>query len=325
MTEPVEPVAPVEPVEPAAAPVENLLTNVPEPVVPQDPAAAPNPNAHLPPDVTSIYGEHSQIEWPDGTSDELKNNVALKPFVQVENDKGKVNVAGILKAYVDTKKMVGAKGIIKPTEYAEKHEVDDFYKQTIGWEPDKDQYKVERPETAKIGAEVYDSLKDFAHENRVPAETAGKLMAHLEGQAAVNTEKAEKEHIASQNEGLEALRSEWGSAFDSRTALAARLVNELGDDNVMNYLVETGETNNPFLIKLLADAAAKVYKEGNFNGTKETGGNISMMTPNEAESEINMIRGDKKHPFNDKNHPNHKNATADMLKLYEVKNSVKRA
>jgi hypothetical protein len=317
-----------EPVnEPANEPVDNPSLTAPpanEPPPADPPASDPNPD-NLPPDVESIYGKHVTVEWPEGMNDDLKNHVALKPFVNIEADKGKINTSSLLKAYVDTKKLVGAKGLQKPSEYAEKHEVDEFYKEAIGYEPDRENYKVDRPEEAKIPAEMYDKIADFAHENRVPAEVAAKFLGLLENSAVENMKNTTEASQRARVEELKALENEWGSAYKTKFGLAAKLVGEFGDESLVKFLDDSGENNNPHLIRIFSEVASKLYKTGNFPGKHDTEGSLAGMTPSEADTEINMIRGDKNHPFNNKNHPNHKKAGQDMLRLYEIKNSGKRA
>jgi len=282
----------------------------------------PPPEGGQPPvenPLKDLYGDlHDKIEWPEGFPDDLKVSPAVKPFVGQD---GKINLTNLAKSYIHTKKLVGNKDAVTiPNENSTDEERAEFYKK-LGYEPDLEQYKIELPENSKVTPEFAESIKAFMHKNYVPPKVANELVKFLEGETE-NTAKAQAEaQAAAIKSNIDSLKQEFGSAFDETITLTKRFIKEAaGDDaSLIEAFSDPQIGSNPVIVKLLAKAAKEAYSEDSsfVPGSRTVSGRLS---PADAINEINTIRGDKSHPFNNSNHPGYADAQKKMLELYRMKN-----
>jgi hypothetical protein len=263
----------------------------------------------------SIYGP-LEVKWPEGTPDELKNIPTLKPFV---NKEGEVNVANLLKSYVDTKKSFGNK-IAIPSEHATDDEWADFYEKVAGHPKEIDKYEVTRPEESKISPEFFESIKAKLHASKVPAAQANEFFKSLEEESVKFQSDMDAGMKKKMDEEVQGLKKEWGAAFDQNAKAASSVVIEYGDDEFKQYAKDSGLTSDVKFTKFLLSISNELNSEAPDRGTKGNN-NAGFLTPGDAVVKINEMRGDAKHPFNDKNHPSHNDAVEEMKKLYEMKNA----
>lgn len=281
--------------------------NVLNPEVPvvETPAAAPAAEPGH-----SIYGDLA-VKWPEGMDDTLRNEPGLKPFVDAE---GNLNTANLLKSYVHTKKSFGEDRVKLPNENSSKEELDEFWGK-MGHVTDREGYKVEKGENDALGDDFRNKVLDFAHENRVPVETASKMMQFMndrtvEGQTMANTQNAEK-----MKAGIDSLRVEYGQAYDLKTGIANRVLREGLPQEVSSAIAEDPNlANNPAIIKALVAIGEKFYAEDGVTKVTPDG----LLSPDEASRKINEAYGDKKHPFQNSGHPDHARAAAEVQGWFKM-------
>ena len=262
----------------------------------------------------SIYD--IDVKWPEGTPDELKNIPTLKPFV---NKEGEVNVANLLKSYVDTKKSFGNK-VAVPSEHASEDEWADFYEKVAGHPKEIAKYEVTRPEESKISQELFDTMKGKLHAAKVPAAQAMDFFKSIEEESVAIQKNMDTGMAAKVKEEHDALRSEWGQAFEQNAKAASSVIIEYGDDDFKQYAKDSGLTSDAKFTKFLLAVSNELNSEAVDRGTRGNN-NPGFLTPGDASVKINEMRGDAKHPYNDRNHPGHGDAVNEMKKLYEMKNA----
>jgi len=298
-------------VEPVAEP--SALGGDPEPVVEPTPDPEPNPEP-LPP---SIYGDKT-VEWPEGTEDTLKNEPSLKPFV---GDDGKVNTANLLKSYFHTKKMQGVDKAVLPTENSSDEEIQEFFNK-LGASSDAEAYKITRAEDSSMGEAFVGNLQKFAHENKLPLPVAKKLSEFMETQAKSGMEETAKSRTATIAEGLQGVKDQMGAAYEHKIGLAKRVLSEVvGDPELIKAFNNPEVGSNPAVLKTMMMIGEKLFKEDGFKGGDN---NQGMLSPEEAQDKINEILGDKNDPYHKSEHPSHAKAQKDMLKLFEMRNALKK-
>lgn len=109
-----------------------------------------------------------------------------------------------------------------------------------------------------------------------------------------------EQKMASEKETETNLRQEWGAAYPQNIELAKKVfVSFAGEKEYAEFVKGFG--NNPILIRMFANIG-KILSEDQLTGKPHD----LEMTPDEAQAEINKIRGDLKNPFYDANHPQHK-------------------
>lgn len=90
------------------------------------------------------------------------------------------------------------------------------------------------------------------------------------------------------------MRSEWGDAYQSKVELGQMVINKFSDDKEMNDFVTASLSQDPRGIKFLAKIGDQFAenKIGDFKYQRHS------LTPEEAQREIDSIRQDMKHPYN---------------------------
>lgn len=142
--------------------------------------------------------------------------------------------------------------------------------------------------------------------------------AKASGEAfAANAKKAE-----------DALRSEWGAAYDENKGLAQQALAHYGSPELLAELEATGPDgkknplgDSPQLMRLFAKLGAGLKEDGLLGkgGDSGAGGALS---PAEARQQISAKQGDAEFmkSYMTKSHPGHANAVAEMERLYKFAN-----
>lgn len=290
----------------------------PEPTpAPESTGGTPAPESK--PIPNPIYGDLA-VKWPEGTDDEIKTDPSIKPFVDKD---GNISYHNVLKSYAHTKKQFGKEKLSLPTENSPKEEVDEFYKKLYGYEPEYDNYKIETKEEDNLHPEFSESIRKFAHENKLSPKSAQNLYNLLNTQAVKDSELEKVNFEKTVEDSTNLLKKEWGNAYEYRVNSAKKVIEEyLSDDaDLMKAFQEDPRIgSNPLIVKILGMVGAKLYKEGTFGDT----GGKSSMTPVDVERQIAAIMGDSNHAYHKYDHPEHQFAQKDMLKLFELRQKFKK-
>lgn len=247
-------------------------------------------------------------DWRSGLPDELKADETLKNF------KG---VPDLAKSYVEARKMMGDR-VKLPGENATPEEVEKFYAK-LGRPGKPDEYQIPRPENLPEGITWDDSrvewFKGLAHRLNLTQKQASELVTSY-SEAEYNRAHEGFKAIGKE---MDALKEQWGDAFDGRIELGLRGIEHAlkgGQDfeNFKQIMDQTGLGNHPVMLKL-AYAIGQVYKADGYIVDDGAGG---VLQANGAKSKIDAINSDLKHPYWDANHPNHKQAVEEMTKLFRV-------
>lgn len=93
---------------------------------------------------------------------------------------------------------------------------------------------------------------------------------------------------------VNAMRLEWGDAYDSNVQLGQLVINKFSDDQATNDFITATLVSDPRGIKFLSKIGAQFAenKVGDFKYSRHS------MTPEEAQKEIDLIRNDHNHPYN---------------------------
>ena len=94
---------------------------------------------------------------------------------------------------------------------------------------------------------------------------------------------------------INGLRSEWGEAYQSKVELGQMVINKFSADKEMSDFLTAILTQDPRGIKFLASVGDQFAenKIGDFKYQRHS------LTPEEAQNEIDIIKRDMKHPYND--------------------------
>lgn len=97
-------------------------------------------------------------------------------------------------------------------------------------------------------------------------------------------------------QATEALKTEWGTAFDERLGLGEAALShferELKLPGLRQELIDNGFHHSPNLIKLLSFVGATLKEDGKLHGGGGGGGHSATLSPVEAQQQIAALRGD---------------------------------
>lgn len=248
-------------------------------------------------------------DWREGLDVSIKSHPAIAKYK---------SVGDMAKGFVEAQKLIGVDKIPVPGEKATKEDWDMVFDR-LGRPKAADGYTLP---SLKF-PDGYPAPKDeFMKEFKTKALELGMLPAQVNGlyEWFMNEQIGEfnqfgqaRETERSQAEN--SLRKLWGKAFEQNYAIAEQAVNKYGSEKFVNKLKETGLNNDPDMIEFIANMA-KNLSEDKIAG-KPQGYTLS---PEEALAEIAKIKGDPKHPYWSKLHPEHDYAMQKMKDLFEMAN-----
>ena len=256
--------------------------------------------------------EPAQQEQPTETADwrsSLPEDIREDPSLQALQD-----INSLAKSYVHSQRMLGTDKVIVPGKYATSDEWRSFY-QKAGLPQEVKDYDITSSNT-EVDQEFFDDYKEASHKAGVLPNQAQEMFNWYMEKADKEVNRQEEETTRSVEDSMRTLQTDWGTAFESKISSARAAVNHFGDENLKSYLDESGLGNDPSLIKVFSKIG-ETLSDDSFKGEADTG-NYGR-TPEAAQREINEIMADPKHPYFDKNHPNHKKALEDMQRLFTYK------
>jgi hypothetical protein len=200
-------------------------------------AATPPPAGATPPAAT----------WRDTLPDEIKGHASLGKYA---------DVPALAKAYVEAETLIGRKGAIIPKE-GDAADVTAAWRKAIGVPDAADGYTIARPETVPEALWSDDTAKAYrgiAHEaGLTPAQAQTVAGKFLEMQAAEMARLGEAGQAS-----VAALRTEWGQAYDTKTALAARAAKAYLPAPLLDLVLPTGMKlgDHPDMVRAFAKIGA---------------------------------------------------------------------
>lgn len=237
-------------------------------------------------------GSGGAASWRDSLPEDIRANPAISSFQDIPS---------LTKAFIETKSMVGKKGVIVPGEKATDEDWGNFYK-SLGV-PEADKYELAPPQGVELDEGFVSAFKETALKaGLLPRQASAMLAKYSEFQKQGETaELKEIETIAKQQ--MEGLKKEWGDGYDKEIRTAQVAVKEVGGDDFIKYLNETGLGNDVQVIKFMS----KVGKLLGEDKLRE-GGAISTdaQTRTEIQGQLDELRanGDANGLY-DKSHPMH--------------------
>jgi len=226
--------------------------------------------------------------WVDTLPQELRGNPSLAQFQGKSWDEVGPTIA---KSYVETKSMIGADKILKPSDKWTDKEYDAFYNQ-LGRPEAPDKYsmpEVQMPEGLKLDDAKIAERKALYHKAGLTDKQA-KALIEADLTFVKSSYEADKQSTESAKLTAEsALKQEWGDKYTANIELARSVVAKFGDEQFARYIEESGLGNDPRLIKMLAKAGQGLMED------RATGKGGTDIVPNSAAAmaELNQLKGDR--------------------------------
>lgn len=277
---------------------------------PTTPAAAAAADAGQVTQAAPSSTQSQPPDWFSGVPQDLAGEKSLAAF------KGKP-IGDFAKSYVEAQKMIGGSiRLPKPDATPEERSrfMQDVYTK-LGRPESADKYSVTlKPVPDEIGFNQEQTKAFYAEAHKL-----GLSNDQLQGvmdwySGYLNTLTPDYEAL--RNDGMKQLQSEFGNKTTEKIAAAQRILLTQGGKELADLVEQTGIGNSPAFIKLLAKFGEIAAEKGIVSGE-----HAAPMTRDGIQAEIDKIRGDKTHPYNDERSPKHTEAVQRMRDLYSMRAS----
>jgi hypothetical protein len=244
--------------------------------------------------------EKPEPSWRDSLPEDVRGLPALKNFK---------DVGQLVQSYLHAQKMVTGEKILKPGKNATQSEWDAYY--AAGGRPESpDKYELKLPEKHNEG--LVKAFRETAHKLGLNSKQAQGLLEMYDGQNQAALQAQSEAQAKAKQEGIKALREEWGQGWDKEVRNAQRGVQEFAPDGMAEKLMEKYH-DDPDFARLMAKVGASLG-EDKIKGNGAT--NHFGMTPREMQARINQIQGHA--AYLDKDHPEHRDLIAERSRLFEA-------
>jgi|TARA_R110000744_G_scaffold90294_5_gene175348 hypothetical protein len=256
--------------------------------------------------IGSVEETGSSEDFRGSISEDLRNDPSLADFKDVN---------GLAKSYIHAQRMVGSDKISMPSDTSTPDDWNEFYNK-LG-RPET--YELERPglpEGLDYNQPMEENMLKIMHESGMSNK---QVNAVYNGYMNSITEE-----FGSQNSGREAQQTEWrdqlkrdfGLAYDQEIDVAKRAASEFGGQEFLSWLDESGQGDNPMMVKMMAKIGKSMLESGR-EPEGETSG-FGVMTPDSARQEIGRLQRDPNFmkQYSDSETDGHTTAIEKMQRLF---------
>lgn len=246
-------------------------------------------------------------------NEEWAKDPAITRFADEE---GGVDVGTLVKSYQHAQSLVGKDKIVLPQ--SEDLASDDWQETftRLGRPDSPDKYEFERPELPEGVDAVYSEdtenhFREIAHGLGLNQRQAQEAYKALIAQRLEEIGQYTKDTTQAREEGIAAIRREQGDNFDAYMNSAKAAIREFADPDYIQYLEQSGQGNDPRVIRMWA----KVGKE--LRGETRLEGNPSAPTPGDVQAEIDAYIDKHGRAVDDVDHPDYSRHRQHLNRLYE--------
>jgi hypothetical protein len=245
--------------------------------------------------------------WKESLPEEFRNDPAMKAIADLQS---------LAKSYLHSQKMIGADKVQVPGKHATKEDWRAYFHKA-GLPNNVTDYKLELPKDAGFDEKFVSGLREKAFEVGIPPNQMNELMGWYASENKTALEFMDSEYKQKVQEGFSGLKQEWGQAYNQNLETAKRAIKHFADKNgvpnINTWLDGTGIGDDPMMTKLL-NYFGSLLKEDKIHGAEFV---PQQKDPGTLLSEANAIIGDKKSPYYDKTHPNHKAVVAEVSAMFQ--------
>lgn len=213
-------------------------------------------------------GKGGDKPWYNDLPDDLKSHA----YVAQTKD-----LTSFVKSAIDTKSMVGANVIKLPGEKATPEERAAFYKQ-LGRPDDLKGYEptVKPVNESIVDPAIQDRMKTVFLENGLTKAQGQAILDAYTGVLNEGYTKHTETLSVRHEEGVTALKQEWGTNYDANVKTAQLAVRELGGETLFQKIVDAGLGSDPEFLKFLHNTGTRLLDDdargeggGQFGGSSE--------------------------------------------------------
>lgn len=254
-------------------------------------------------------GQGASEDWRSAIPEDLQNDPSLADIK---------DIAGLAKSYVHAQHMIGADKVVLPGTDASQEEKDAFFSK-LGRPDTHDGYETpteNMPET-QLDEGLLNGFYQEAHRIGLNKQQAAALVRWQAQAAHEGTEASIVEMESHLAQAQEAMRKEFGNAYEQNLDMAQQAAKQFGGEELIALLNSTGLGNEPAVIKAFANIGKAISNDEVIGG----GGRQSfILSPAEAKKAI----ADKKRDpnfmkaYEDRSAQGHAEAVAEMGDLFKV-------
>lgn len=159
-----------------------------------------------------------------------------------------------------------------------------------------------------VSKEDVTDLLGFAHEANLTNSQVNTLIGKMSEQSTAQQTEAQQRFEQDQ----QALRQEWGQAYDQNIQTVANLVKQTGAPEAIATAAAKGELDST-VAKWLHGLSSQFKGEGTELSGQQ--GQPTSMTPQEATAQLDEIYSNREHPLHMPSHPSHANAIRRVVEL----------
>lgn len=223
-------------------------------------------------------------DWKEQLPEDMRGDVSLKDIA---------DIPALAKSYIHAQGMVGADKVVIPKDGASDEEMTAFYTK-LGRPETSDKYEIKNPDNIPEGFPLSEDLvkgfRENAHKLGLSSKQAGDLYTWFLNDEIKVFNDAKRENEEAVASATKQLRTDWAKAFDTKVSQIETMINTYGDDDLRNYLKETGVNNDARFIRFLGKVAEN-FGEDTLIGKGHA--EFGVMTPEAAQARIAELKGDK--------------------------------
>jgi hypothetical protein len=254
-----------------------------------------------------VVSQSETANWRASLPDSIRGHKSLESIA---------DVGSLAKGYVHAQSLVGTDKIPVPGKWATDDDWNHVYSK-LGKPETIEGYSFETPEGAQVDPDMMEWFKGTAHKAGLnPGQAQNLFMDYLTqiGERQAHTEGVQQQAMS---DSVNALRQEWGQAYDQRVNFATQVFRNFGADEVDQIALADGSRlgDNPGVIKLLSKVGQFMNEkmgEDSIAGLGQTG----VSTPDEAQAKLREVTAQGS-PYWNAKHPEHKWYVDEALRLRE--------
>lgn len=246
---------------------------------------------------------------PVGFLDSLPEDLRGEPSLRTFTDP-----ASLAKSYVNAQRMIGADKIAKPGKSWTDDQYNEFYN-SVGRPDSADAYEMNLGDG--MNEDAISGLKQAMWEAGLQPRQVDRIARFINETGETSKADAQSRSESAVYESEQALRQEFGQAYEQRIGMAQSAARTLLGEEGMNMFEDVQLSDgrmlgdHPEVIKMFSALAEQIGEDNLVGEPTEL-----VMTPDEAKSRVaEMTRRDG--PYFDKMHPEHSAYVEEVLRLRE--------
>ena len=273
-----------------------------------DPAAPVAPPADPPP--AAPPAAPPDFQWKGQLVADYSNSATLKPYPDT-----KEGLNNVVKSHLELEKLLGHEKVPIPKDANDEAGWAQFTK-ALGIPEKPEGYELEDSQTPEsLKGVTFDKARfaEIVHKHKLTPAQAKGLWADYTAMTKDTYATALKEHQTKMDTVKNQLRVDWGDAYDTNVELGQMVINRFSTEKGMEDFITASLLKEPMGVKFLSRIGSQFAE----NKIGDFGYKRFALTPDQAQSEIDAIVTNEKHPYN-----NDKSIPAERERAIEYVNSL---